>query len=171
MKRSLSLVFLINLFRDINIIHIFYKLSQSCGTKTQNDIFFGTEGVHHIPIGHSQLEMSNGPWRASPMSCRVMPCYRLPSRYMPSCLAGHASTGFIPSLRPTSRFSCRVAHGPSNRQQLIFINIFHQMLKFLSFIFTNIIINITYIQVITTPEMLSDQPLKRAMLVPCRVLG
>jgi hypothetical protein len=33
-KRSLILVFLTNLFKDIDIVYIFYKLDQVCGTKT-----------------------------------------------------------------------------------------------------------------------------------------
>ena len=36
-KKSLNLVFLINLFEDINVTRIFYKSSQTCGTKTEND--------------------------------------------------------------------------------------------------------------------------------------
>ena len=37
--------FLTNLFEDINIVHIIYKSSQICGTKTQNVFYFGTKGV------------------------------------------------------------------------------------------------------------------------------
>jgi len=39
--------FLTNLFEDINIARIFYKSSQTCGTKTQNVFYFGTEGVYY----------------------------------------------------------------------------------------------------------------------------
>jgi hypothetical protein len=37
--------FLINLFGDKNIAHIFYKLSQTYGTHINVDKYLGTEGV------------------------------------------------------------------------------------------------------------------------------
>jgi hypothetical protein len=43
---SFNVVFLTNLFGDINVVRIFYKSSQTCDTKIQNDVYFGTERVH-----------------------------------------------------------------------------------------------------------------------------
>jgi hypothetical protein len=37
--------FLTNLFEDTNVARIFYKLSQTCDTKTENDKHFKTEGA------------------------------------------------------------------------------------------------------------------------------
>jgi hypothetical protein len=36
---------LINLFTDTNVTRIFYKLSQTCGTHTNDDGYLGTERV------------------------------------------------------------------------------------------------------------------------------
>jgi hypothetical protein len=116
--------------------------------------------------------MSNGLCRADPTSCCGMPCRRSSDHYGPSCLAGRASTGFVPVLRPTARpvgqFSCRA--GPSStpcradpRPIKLTTTHFHQYFlpnteifrhyHQLFIIFTNIIINNTYIQVITTPTV------------------
>jgi hypothetical protein len=50
-ERSLRLVFLINLVEDKNVTLIFYKLSQTCATETNDDTYLGTEGVS---LGHPQ---------------------------------------------------------------------------------------------------------------------
>jgi hypothetical protein len=44
--------FLTNLFGDTNVSCIFCKSSQTCDTKTQNDSYFGTEGVLYIFLSH-----------------------------------------------------------------------------------------------------------------------
>ena len=45
-RKIVESIFIINLFGDINIAHIFYKSSQTYGTETQNDSYFGMEGVN-----------------------------------------------------------------------------------------------------------------------------
>ena len=89
-----------------------------------------------------------------------MPCCRSSDRYRPSCLAGRASTGFIPGRRPNARptcwFSCRDGSRPIRPTIAHFHQYFHQMLKYF-IIFTNITINSTYIQVITIPTIYFHQ--------------
>jgi len=62
----------------------------------------------------------------------------------------------VPSLQPKARpagwFSCRAGPRPIKPTTAHFINIFHQILKYF-IILTNITINNTYIQVITTPTV------------------
>jgi len=96
------------------------------------------------------IYMSNGPCRVGPMLCR-----RLSRRYGPSCLTGRASTGFVcgiwPKARPagwfpcyvgSSNMSCRASPRPIKPKTTHFHQYFHQLF----IIFTNIIINNTYIQ-------------------------
>ena len=45
MDRYLNLVFLINLFGNINVARISYKSCQTCGTHINCDGYFETEGV------------------------------------------------------------------------------------------------------------------------------
>jgi hypothetical protein len=45
LERSLNLFFIINLFRDTNVVRIFYKSSQTYGTETKSDSSLGTEGA------------------------------------------------------------------------------------------------------------------------------
>jgi hypothetical protein len=40
--------FLINLFGDINITHIFYKSSHTCGMHTNDRSYLGMEGLGHL---------------------------------------------------------------------------------------------------------------------------
>jgi hypothetical protein len=42
--------FLTNLFVDINVVRIFYKSSQICGTETKNDSYFENEGVNQLDL-------------------------------------------------------------------------------------------------------------------------
>jgi hypothetical protein len=43
-------VFLTNLLVDTNAARIFYKSSQTCGIKTENDRYFGTERVNQLDL-------------------------------------------------------------------------------------------------------------------------